>query len=159
MNISSVNSTQLILAGGNKSSNKLEPGVQQFRNIIENKRIVKDESSNVWENLSNEYDVNNGTFADVIRIANSLYEAGEISIREVDTMTFGFGRASHDLKQVASGISSNFSMYETNANEDGKRNWIEEFEARANKNFKFDNLLGYNNNMKISSLLHKLERG
>lgn len=153
MNISSVNSTQLILAGGNKSSNKPETGVQQFTNTIENKRIVQDESSSIWENLSNEYNVNYGTFADVIRIANSLYEAGEISLREVATMTFDFGKASHDLKQVASGISSNFSMYETNAKEDGKRNWIEEFDARANKNFKLGNLLGYNSNMKISSIL------
>ncbi|MDA3129452.1 hypothetical protein ACFPTR_03660 [Aliibacillus thermotolerans] len=72
-------------------------------------------------------------------------------------MTFDYEKATEHIRQAVS-VSTNFNLYETNANMDGSRDWIKEFEARANKNFRLGNLLGFDSNMKIVSILKKIER-
>lgn len=125
--------------------------------VVQENHVGKNNASNVWEDLSNKYDVKNATFDDIVDIANSLYEAGEISLKEVALMTFDYERATNDLKQRFGGASSDFSMFVTEANENGKRNWIEEFKERANKQFGFGNLIGHSNNLNIYNILQKLD--
>ena len=48
-------------------------------------------------------------------------------------------------------------MYETKANEYGQRDWIAEFEARASKELKYGNFIGYQNRMKAVSILQRLD--
>lgn len=122
-------------------------------------------TSNVYKELAKNYNVHNATFDEIVQIANSLYEAGEISGKDVAVMTFDYERAKRDLIQHAvhiirangMQISSDFSLYETKANEFGQRDWIAEFEARASKSFKYGDFISYQNNTKIVSILQKLE--
>lgn len=122
-------------------------------------------TSNVYEELTKKYNVRNATFDEIVQIANALYEAGEISGKEVSMMTFDSERAKRDLIHHAGHIirangmqiSPDFSLYETSANEFGQRDWIAEFEARASKSFKYGDLISYQNNTKIASILQKLQ--
>ena len=122
-------------------------------------------TSNVYEELTKKYNVRNATFDEIVQIANALYEAGEISGKEVSMMTFDSERAKRDLIHNAGHIlrangmqiSPDFSLYETSANEFGQRDWIAEFEARASKSFKYGDLISYQNNTKIVSVLQKIE--
>ncbi|SOC06558.1 hypothetical protein SAMN05880501_104309 [Ureibacillus xyleni] len=122
-------------------------------------------SSDIYGELSKNYNVRNATFDEIVQIANALYEAGEISGKEVALMTFDFDRAKRDLihnaghiiRENGIQISSDFSLYETSANELGQRDWIAEFEARASKSFKYGDLISYQNNNKIVSILQKLQ--
>lgn len=119
--------------------------------------ITKDPSK-LYEELSDKYDVRNATFEEIVEISNVLFEAGEISSVEHALITFDFERATNYLKQLTSGVPSNFNMYETSADSNGRRNWIEEFGARASKDFKFGNLAGYQSNFKFLNILERLVR-
>lgn len=129
----------------------------KYRHPIETEQKPLNGSSHVWETLARKYNVRNMTFKDIVAIANSLYEANEISLKEVATMTFDYEKATEYIRQAVS-VSPNYNLFETNANMDGSRDWIKEFEARANKNFRLGNLLGFDSNMKIVSILKKIER-
>src|SRR5690554_5373818 len=89
-------------------------------------------SSNIWRELSNKYDVRNATFEEITEVSKALYDAGEISLKEVAILSFDYEKATrdliHDATQQGIQISPNFSMYETKANEYGQRDWIKEFE-------------------------------
>lgn len=101
-----------------------------------------EDSSRIWEKLSSNYNVRKATFEDIVDIANSLYESDEISLKNVASLTF----------------KPTFSLYETETNVSGQRDWIEEFKQRASKNFSHGNLIGYESNMNVLSILQKLER-
>ena len=48
-------------------------------------------------------------------------------------------------------------MHEKAPNRNGERDWVAEFEARANKDFKYGNLIGHQNKMKILTILQRLD--
>ena len=54
--------------------------------------------------------------------------------------------------------SPNFTMYETNEDAFGRRDWIAEFEARAAKDRQYGNLIGNAQKNKIVRVLQLLER-
>ncbi len=117
------------------------------------------DSSAVYKELSDKYDVRKATFGEIVEISNALYKAGEISLTEHAVLIFDFDRATNNIKQHAPGyIAANFDMYETVANSDGQRDWIAEFEARASKDFKYGNLIGYQSKMKVLDILERLSR-
>ncbi|MCK1999637.1 hypothetical protein MPH47_20835 [Psychrobacillus psychrodurans] len=121
-------------------------------------KILQANSSNTWEELSGKYDVRNATFEEIVEISNTLYEAGEISFKEHGVLTFDYGRATNHLKQILAGrTSAGFDMHATSANSDGKRDWIAEYEARASKDFKIGNLIGYQSKMNVLTLLQRLD--
>lgn len=169
MNISPVTSTQSNVwysRNTNPTSDSLESSIRFSKpeGKTQELKLSINDSSKVWEELSSKYDVRNATFDDIVDIADSLYQSGEISLKSVGSLTFNYGKASQDIKQFAKSsqtavsVSPDFSLYETKANVSGQRDWIEEFETRANNNFSHGNLLGYDNNMKILNILRKLER-
>ncbi|OMP67239.1 hypothetical protein [Domibacillus epiphyticus] len=134
----------------------------QFEEVLKNTRVreggIKQFPDHLYHSLATKYDVRNATFEEITDVANSLYKAGEISLREVAVLTFDYERAAQSIRKNANGsVSSNFSMYETAANENGKRDWIAEFELRAAKDFKYGNLVGHSNKMKILSVLQRLD--
>lgn len=117
------------------------------------------DSSALYEEISNKYDVRNATFEEIVEMSNELYKAGEISFKEHAVLTFDFGRATNHLKQNAPGyILTSFDMYETSANSNGQRDWIAEFGARASKNLKLGNLIGHQSNMKVFDILERFSR-
>ncbi|GLC88761.1 hypothetical protein [Lysinibacillus piscis] len=118
-------------------------------------------NENVWEELSQTYDVRNATFDEMKEIANSLHKAGAISLKELMSLTFDYGRATDYIKQAAQlssmPVAKNFSMYETNADKFGQRDWIAEFSARATKDLQYGNLVGHSTKTKILNILKQLE--
>ncbi|MEK5231736.1 hypothetical protein MHB42_08140 [Lysinibacillus sp. FSL K6-0232] len=116
-------------------------------------------NNNVWEELSQTYNIRNATFNEVKEVAARLYKAGEITLKEVVTLTFDYERATNYIKQHAPiHVSANFNMYETDADELGRRDWIAEFGARAQKDLQFGNLVGYSAKTKILTILQQLEK-
>ncbi len=113
----------------------------------------------IYDDIANKYDVRNMTFEQLKEVAQELYEAGAITVKEVMTMTFDYGRATQYIKQAANGFAApNFTMYETSADASGRRDWIAEFEARAAKDRQYGNFIGNANKNKIISVLQLLER-
>lgn len=113
----------------------------------------------IYSDLKYKYDIRSATFEEVKVIAQELYGAGAITGKEVATLTFDYERATQYIKQAASGItSSNFTMYETNADTSGRRDWIAEFGARAAKDRQYGNFIGNENKSKIINILKLLER-
>ncbi|MBT2216046.1 hypothetical protein KK120_09455 [Virgibacillus dakarensis] len=133
----------------------------QFSKEVEktqNTSLMEKDTSNIWEELSKKYDVTNATFDELKEISMSLYKYGEISFKEHAILTFDFDRGAESLKEEISGLSPNFTMYATQADASGKRNWIEEFQARADRAFGYGNLIGHHTNLSLAGILQRLER-
>lgn len=157
MNISTVAPYQTTTLYAKNTAMKTATTGERVFNVPETVATTQKDSSTVFEELSGKYDVRNATFGEVVEISNALYEAGEISLKEHAVLTFDYDRATNNLKRHSPGyISANFDMYETSANSNGQRDWIAEFGARASKNFKFGNLIGYQSNMKAIDILQRL---
>lgn len=141
---------------GMKSGNS-EGSVFIVGETVENKE--QKDSSTLYKELSGRYDVRNSTFGEIVEMSGALYGAGKISLSEHAALTFDYDRATDNIKRHASGyISGDFNLHETFANSDGQRDWIAEFEARASKNFKFGNLLGYESDKRVLDILNRLSR-
>lgn len=126
--------------------------------IPEKEVPAKQDSAELYKELSGNYDIRNPTFEEIIVISNALYAVGEISLKEHSILTFDFGRATDDLKRYAPGyISPSFDMYETATNSNSQRDWIAEIGARASSHFNYGNLVGYQMNSKILAVLQKLD--
>ncbi|HHY22007.1 MAG TPA: hypothetical protein GX525_09060 [Bacilli bacterium] len=143
---------------------KVDSGKESLFSIQENvaakvDSILKEKNSpEIWEELSKKYNVRKATFEEVSEISRALYEAGEISLIDHARLTFDMTRASDYLRQHAPmHISKDFDMNVTTANHNGERDWIAEFEARAAKDLKYGHLIGHQNNMKMVSILQRLE--
>lgn len=143
------------------ASQRVETPSQQASFSIqeESNTIPPAVNENVWEELSETYDVRNATFDEMKEIASILHQAGAISGKDVAILTFDYDRASNDIKQYASiSVSSNFSLYETATDKSGRRDWIAEFGARAQKDLQFGNLVGHSAKTKILNILQQLEK-
>ncbi|MFB5089355.1 hypothetical protein PGC35_19550 [Psychrobacillus sp. PGGUH221] len=165
MNINSINPYHSVSYTKNTNTNSKTDfnttNTFSIRQSTENEQVVKRQqanSSNTWEELSGKYDVRKGTFEEITEISQTLYEAGDISLKDHALLTFDYEKSINSLKQNATiPISANFDMYETSSNSSGERDWIAEFEARASKDFKYGNLIGYQNKMKILTILQRLD--
>lgn len=124
----------------------------------QNTSVMEKNMSNIWEELSEKYDVTNATFDELNEISIALYEAGEISLKEHAILIFDFDRGTESLKREISGVSPNFTMHATQAEDSGKRNWIEEFQARAVRTLGYGNLIGHHTNLNLVGILQRLER-
>lgn len=167
MNISSVNSYKPVVTYSKKANLKTDFEAENtFFNILSTTnvaetKISQNNSLNIWEELSRKYDIRNATYDEVKDISLSLYNAREISLKEHSILTFDFDRASKDIIRNSSNlgiqVSPNFSMYETVANGNGERDWIAEYEARVETDYKFGNLIGYQNKQKVLNILSRLD--
>lgn len=160
MNVNSIVSHQLTSYYTKNINEKSEEVKGSAFLVGETERNAKQEdSSTIYKGLSNKYDVKNATFGEIVEISNALYDAGEISLKEHAVLTFDYERATNNLKRHAPGyVPVDFDMYETSANSNGQRDWISEFGARAAKDFKFGNLVGYQSNARVLDILERLSR-
>ena len=129
--------------------------------LVANMSEVKkaDSDGAIFEELASKYDIRNATFEEVKEIGHALYEAGEMTVKQLMMLTFDYDRATQSIKMATNGQASpNFTMYETAANADGKRDWIAEFTARAAKDRQYGNLVGYANKNEIISILQLLKK-
>ena len=142
---------------------KMNPATEEdFSKVLTSstdKLETNEVDESVYDDIANKYDVRNMTFEQLKEVAQKLYEAGAITVKEVMTMTFDYGRATQSIKQAANRKTApNFTMYETSADTSGRRDWIAEFEARAAKDRQYGNFIGNANKTKIISILQLLER-
>lgn len=159
MNINSVSSQQLTSVYSENHNVKTKDA-EEF--VFIDKTVGNKEQKDspaIYKGLSDKHDVRNATFGEIVEISNALYDAGEISLKEHAVLTFDYDRATNNLKRHAPGyIPVEFNMYETSANSNGQRDWISEFEARAAKDFKYGNLIGYQSKTKVLGILERLSR-
>lgn len=163
MNIGSITSQQPASSYSKKASvnieNKFALSVNEPVEGNQKTSSTQKDSSAIYEELSSRYDVRNATFGEIVEMSGALYGAGEISLSEHAALTFDYDRASDNLRRHSPGyISEDFNLHETFANSNGQRDWIAEFEARASKNFKFGNILGYESDKKVLDILGRLSR-
>lgn len=146
------------------ASPRVEKQSQQTPFSIQEEKDVttKVTNENVWEEVSQKYDVRNATFEEMAEMAFTLHQAGAISVKEVALLTFDLDRATDSIKKAARQLSMpvapNFSMYETTADEFGRRDWIAEFNGQAKKQLKLGNLIGHASRTKIVNILEQLEK-
>ena len=166
MNINSVVSYQPVPLYSKNNTVQSER-TNTFSSIIEKAEVngqhsnsITKDPSKLYEELSSNYDVRNATFEDIVKISDALYEAGEISGFEHMILTFDYGHATNDAKANSPGfnVPADYDMYETKADSNGRRNWIKEFEARASKDLKFNNLIGHQSKTKVLNILERLVR-
>lgn len=100
-------------------------------------------SSSIWEELSQEYDIHNATFDELCTISRKLYDNKQISLGEYGLLTFDYDKLYSKLTHQAAQYS--------------KKDWIAEFEKRAEQELKVGNMLGYNNRENIVNILKRLE--
>ncbi|MDI3481574.1 MAG: hypothetical protein PWQ97_1229 [Tepidanaerobacteraceae bacterium] len=105
-------------------------------------------SSDIWEELAKEYDIRNASFDELCDISLKLYEAGEISLADHAILTFDPSKSPQKVKP---------NIFLTKTNIDGKRDWIAEYEARANMDLKIGNTVGYKNNQHILDILRRFQ--
>ena len=95
----------------------------------------KQEPSNIWGELSKKYDVRNATFDDICKIADELYNAGQIPLLEKAIMTFDKDRDLRDMKaEHIKGVTAS-TLYLTPTNSNGRRDWIAEYEAKLKQSY------------------------
>lgn len=128
--------------GINKESNKKH--VSEYENIQD--EDLKNES-NIWTDLKKEYDIRNASFDELYNVSSALYNAGEISLIEHGTLTFN-----PDLSPQKT--NDNYTI--TQPNEQGKMDWIIEFEARAQRDLKLGNYQGYVHKNNLLKVLNNL---
>ena len=129
--------------------------------LVANMSEVKKGNSDgaIFEELASKYDIRNATFEEIKEIGHALYEAGEMTVKQLMMLTFDYDRATQSIKMASNGQAPpNFTMYETAANADGKRDWIAEFTAHAAKDRQYGNLIGSATKQEILSILQSLER-
>lgn len=105
-------------------------------------------TTNIWGEFSNDYSIRNASFKEIQEISTKLYEAGQISLLEHGILTFepmfGPPRA---LK---------VNMHMTSFNADDRKDWIAEYEQRAQRDLKIGNSMGYAHKQKIIEILKRL---
>ncbi len=136
----------------NGTNIKLEKSndVNSFASIEEKKNAeyVVNENPEIWEELREEYDVRNSSFDELCDMSMRLYLAGQITLFEHAVLIF-------DPSKFSQPAGFNFCL--TEANTEGKRDWIAEYEARAARDFKLGNMLGYKVKKNILGILERLQ--
>lgn len=111
---------------------------------------VKDNPS-IWNELSQEYDIHHATFAELCAISQQLYNAKQISLADHACLSF-------DPTRIPGVDKANF--YFTPADQSGKRDWIAEYQARADFELKNGNPANYQYivNHFVDGILRRLEK-
>ncbi|GAB6085221.1 hypothetical protein [Alkaliphilus crotonatoxidans] len=106
-----------------------------------------DKNSNIWDEIAKDSNIRNASFEELCNISTQLYEAEEISLLTHSTLTFDPGRCT---------LLTRSDINLTPTDEDGRRNWIAEYQARANRDLKMGNVDGYVQNNDILKILNRL---
>lgn len=106
-------------------------------------------NTEIWGELAKEYDIRNASFNELSDISTRLYKAGEISL-------FGHAMLTFDPSKSPQPVKTN--IYLTEPSDNGKRDWIAEYEARVAKNLKMGNITGYRVNKNVLKILVRLQQ-
>ena len=129
----------------------------KFQNILSREKDTNSYGiSDIWKELSDNFNVRNASFEEICEISFQLYQSGKISLGEHAILTFDWNKARAHMQQHLN--IPVVDLHLTPANFEGKRNWIAEYEARMNRDLQLNNLLGYEINKKITGILKRLEK-
>lgn len=106
-------------------------------------------NTGIWEELAKKFDVRNASFDELCDVSSQLYLAGQISLFDHAILIFEPEESPHTVRP---------DICITAAGADGKRNWIREYEARAARDLKAGNMLGYKVNKNILSILERFQQ-
>ncbi|NLE00642.1 MAG: hypothetical protein GX640_12290 [Fibrobacter sp.] len=107
-------------------------------------KIVK--NSNIWNELSEKYDVCNASFEQLCELSCTLFRAGEISLIEHAIITF------YPVNSIQR------SEYNSPDSSSSGINWISVFKARLTKELVSGNTAGYRNTGTIIKIIEQLKR-
>lgn len=132
--------------GANKTLNKANSStsIKEKKNTDQ----VDNNSEDIWQKLAKKYNIRNATFDELCDMSKKLYEAGQISLFHHAILTFNPSKSPQPIKP---------NRCLTGADDDGKRDWIAEYEARAAKDLKVGNMMGYMVNKDIIRILERLQ--
>lgn len=105
---------------------------------------------NIWSDMAQQIDIRNASFEELCDVSLALYQTGQITLLDHASLTFNPNQSPQEL-------IGNYFMTKVNA--DGKRDWIAEYEARAARDLKMNNLSGYEYNKDILEILARLTNG
>lgn len=103
--------------------------------------------SDVWEKLSEKFNISNASFNYIKYISSELYKAGQISLLDHGILTF-------DPSESPQRIKPNIFLTQSDSN--ARMDWIAEYEARANRDLNIGNTTGYLNNKRILNILKQI---
>lgn len=109
------------------------------------------DSTSVWDRLSQQYDIHNATFNDLKAIASQLYQAGQIDLLHLGILTFDLTPLYRKLGYPPE------IQFLIPSDQFGRRDWIAEWEARAEQQLKLGNTLGYQRDRECLEILRRLE--
>jgi hypothetical protein len=121
--------------------------ISLYNNPMSSKTVTNNISSN--KNTMSSSDIRKASFDEFCKISNELYTKGNITPIEEALMTFN---PELSPQQVGKG-----NVFLTKSDQYGKRDWIAEFEARANQNLKYSNLESYKIDTSIVNKLKQYE--
>lgn len=147
MDINTRYSAPITNIGTNITLNK-KNNVNFSASIEEKKNIehLDNKNSEIWEELRKEYNILKSSFDELCDMSKRLYQAGQISLFDHAVLTF-------DPSKSPQPIKTNLCLTETDA--EGKRDWIAEYEARAARDLKMSNMMGYRVNKNILGILER----
>ncbi|MDD3365416.1 MAG: hypothetical protein PHZ03_10580, partial [Syntrophomonas sp.] len=113
-------------------------------------------AKDIWAELGSKYDICHATFDELCEIATTLYKKGAISGGDCAIMTFDWKRAADDLRKDHPDVMADLNLVP--ADSEGRRDWIAEFDARAKRDFRSGNDLGYIEDQKLADILRQISR-
>ncbi len=121
-----------------------------FSTSVEENNIehVANKNLEIWEELGKEYNIRKSSFDELCDMSIRLYQAGQISLFDHAILTFDPSKSPQPIKP---------NLCLTEANADDKRDWIAEYEARAARDLKMGNMMGYKVNKNILEILEHLQ--
>lgn len=130
--------------------------INKNHNVEQINSLTQEKNTDILEEISRNYDVRNATFEEICEIARKLNDAGLISDMELGLIVLDCNRLLEQIRPYVKGyLVSDLNL--TPANSEGRRDWIAEFEARKDLDFRINNLLGYKSNKNIYTILKKLD--
>lgn len=137
-------------------SKKKYLATEDFSEIFTDSIKKREKQEVKLDEFTKKYDVRNMTFVAFKEMAQQLYAASAITLKEVAIMTFDYDH--ENMNEIAGGVTSlNFTTNETTA-ASKRKDWIVEFEKRAAKDLKYGNLVAHANKTKIVSILKSIAR-
>ncbi|MDD4048951.1 MAG: hypothetical protein PHI90_09085 [Clostridia bacterium] len=127
MNISGINSMTTTYVPRNRQ--KVSPSFAQEQSIA--KTSSPNTKMDIYKQIAQDYDVRNASFDEFCEITDKLYDKGEISGIEHALVTL-------DIRPLQK-TYPNCRYYLTKADQNGKRDWIAELEARVQQDEKIGN--------------------
>lgn len=105
-------------------------------------------ATDIWEELAKSYTIRNATFREIQEISARLYDAGQISLLDHGTLIFE--------PMAAPPGALKFNIHLTPFNGDDRKDWIAEYEQRAQRDLKTGNSIAYAHKQKIIEILKHL---